>query len=152
MGLPQSPRQSGKVASISSDAAQLGKPVSLSQMPVAKSIKEGLITGAQLKDHGNITAPHTRVRDISAELGGQLNLDNDVSERSTMKSEPINRQDEYLEHDVINRTAPPSAEVADSENGGMEFRSISPAGEVEGNPGTLCRRYEGLSRIRLIGS
>lgn len=146
MGLPQPPGRSEKVASINSDAAQLGKPFNLFKMPVAKSIEEGLITGPELKDNGGITAPQTRLRDISAELGGQLNLDNDVSERSTIESEPINQQDEYLEDDVINRTAPPSAEVADDENGGIEFQSVSPAVGVEGNPGRLCQRYEGISR------
>ena len=96
MGLPQPPGQPEKAATITSDDAQLGKPVNI--------------------------------------------FKNDVGERPTMKSEPIT-QEEYLEDDVINRTASLAADDAENENGGLEFQSVSPAVEVEGNPGKLCSRY-----------
>ena len=176
MGVTQSPGQPEKVATLNSDAAQLGEPVNVLKMPVAKSIeelgeldhrllllaqetrfswphvatkliKEGLITSKELKDHGGITALQTRFRDISAELGGRRNLDDDFDERTTVKSESINQQEEYLQDDVINRTAPSSAEDADVEDGGIEVRSVSPTVEVEGNPGKVCQCYERMPRI-----
>ena len=66
-----------------------------------------------------------------------MTLDDNASERPTIKSEPITQQAEYLEDDVINRTASLSADDAGNGNGDIEFRSVSPAVEVEGNPGRL---------------
>ena len=109
---------------------------------ITKLIKEGLITDEELKDRGGITALQTRVRYISAEFGGQLTLNDNASERPTIKSESITQQAEYLEDDVINRTASLSADYAGKGNGDIEFRSVSPAVEVEGNSGRLCQRYE----------
>ena len=176
MGLPQSPGQPEKVFALNSDAAQLGEPVNALKMPVAKSmkdlgkldhrllllaqetrlswphvatklIKEGLITAKELKDHGGITNLQTRFRDISVEFGGRLSLDDDVDERTIIKSESITQQEEYLQVDIINGTAPPSVEDADNENGGIEVRSVSSAVEVEGNPGRVCQRHEKMPRI-----
>ena len=132
MGLPQPPGQPEKVATVSLDACH-GKPVNV-------------ITGQELKEHGGITALPTRVRHISAERGRELTLDDDVSEKSIIKSEPITQQEEYLE-DAIGRTASPSAEDAELEDGGTEHPSVSPAVEGEANPGRFCQCYEGMPRI-----
>lgn len=62
---------------------------------------------------------------------------------------------------MVDRTTSPSAEDAENENGGIEIRSVSPAAEVEGNPGRLsatrgcleCEQVEAdraLPRARVV--